>query len=444
MEIIKEVRNRCSKYFELWIDEKRVRTILIKREKVVVNNKEYVCLVNDDGKIDENSFRFLNFSVGKYGKDNSKNTVEQEVNAIKLLLTFCSIKMKKLEDFTDADIYQLSNFVLGRSIVGNTQVWQLITKRSNNTHNLYIGTIRRYAAFNGISIPILFNKSGVTLGGTKYREVQKYRINRTNNKTYHQYVPKYISLEEYYKIIRIIDQSNSKYKLRNKIIINLMFTRGLRIGEILGITLEDIKAGKDEYGYIVIRNRISDKKYQFAKTCYKPCDKEDYSSAQYNTANSGYYKIIVPNVLMDDIYRYIEESRDILKISPKIYENISSKSIADSVESYGENYYLFINKNGSVLSISGWNKYLKKIYKQVGISIDYNSRRDNLNHRFRHGYAMYLIDVEKKNLEFVKEELRHKSITSTLIYYNPKEEDIIRDSTKIANEIHNKYEGKND
>ncbi|MGL5822395.1 MAG: hypothetical protein ACRCYE_12390 [Sarcina sp.] len=89
-----------------------------------------------------------------------------------------------------------------------------------------------------------------------------------------------------------------------------------------------------------------------------------------------------------------------------------------------------MNKNGGVLSSSGWNKRLKKIYNSCEIEVDSNNKRVNLSHRFRHGYAMFLRKLGKDAL-YIMRKLRHRSLSSTMKYFNPTDEDILNESKEI-------------
>ncbi|WP_349392906.1 tyrosine-type recombinase/integrase [Clostridium perfringens] len=96
---------------------------------------------------------------------------------------------------------------------------------------------------------------------------------------------------------------------------------------------------------------------------------------------------------------------------------------------------MFLNKNGMPLSVNGWNKFLKSIFNRLNIVVDKGSKKNNLSHRFRHGYAMYLINNENRSIEYVKEKMRHASVQSTMIYYNPTEEEKLKDTKNIEDAI---------
>ena len=357
-----------------------------------------------------------------------------------------------LAQMSKEDIKNLSDFMLGFSIEGMIESYEFITSRSISTHNLYFDAIRKYVKALGIdnnnffkTVTVHIENSGFgMLGHTKTINVDKYKTNKNRHTSFTTYVPRYISLEEYRKIIEHIESSNSEYKLRNKLIINLMYTRGLRLGEVFGITLEDIKPHPDDSdaGIIILRNRLSDKKYQSAKGCLKVSSKEYYKTKAYLEEGTGYQEITIPHKIMREIKDYIDSSRDMINLSDKKVANICNNSLADNVEGESnKNYYLFLNKNGNIFSSSGWGKILKEIFKSVGIKIDNDVKKHNLSHRFRHGWAMYLIEIEKKDIFYVQKELRHKQLQSTQRYYNPKPEDILKATELVQRKITESMKG---
>lgn len=266
----------------------------------------------------------------------------------------------------------------------------------------------------------------------KYKKINKYKTNIGRHSSFTNNAPKYISVNEYKVIMEYLDFEcdDSINVKRDRSIINLMFLFGLRIGEVLGITIEDIKDN-----LILIRNRLSDKEYQKAKTCFSPRYESDYKSKLYRMKDRGFQEVYTVSTIIDEIRDYIDYSRDILEFSNKKINNIIENSKADSVEGNNENYYVFLSKNGNPISISGWNKRLKEIYLKCGIAVDIESKKINLNHRLRHGYAMNL----KQNLNmdplFIKKKMRQRSLSSTEKYFNPTEEDILAENSKIIDGI---------
>lgn len=66
-----------------------------------------------------------------------------------------------------------------------------------------------------------------------------------------------------------------------------MYENGLRIGEVLGLTREDVALEEDVNGnqipVLYLRNRLTDKAFQNAKSCMKVHSKQTYRSKDYNT-----------------------------------------------------------------------------------------------------------------------------------------------------------------
>lgn len=73
-----------------------------------------------------------------------------------------------------------------------------------------------------------------------------------------RHIPAYISQDEF---VRMVQKCREKDDLRMECIIRLMYQSGLRIGEVLGLTFEDII---EENGLckVIIRNRFTDKTFQ--------------------------------------------------------------------------------------------------------------------------------------------------------------------------------------
>jgi site-specific recombinase XerD len=442
VKVVKEITRTLGYGYEVFLDERKFKDVFIYRINKKYDGFQYMFLIDSSGAVIEDVFRYMNIDC----RNENSNTREQALTALKLLYSFLEIKEKTLEMLDGIDIKNLSDFILGINVEGMMECWHLSTSRSITTHNMYFDVFRKYARAFGIQNKYLFEKITVSVenGGfgmlahTRSIKVEKYKTNRSRHAVFDSYVPKYISLMEYKKIIKYIEESDSQYKCRNKLLINLMYTRGLRLGEGLGVSIEDIKVHPDDpsAGILKIRNRVSDMKYQHAKGCIKVISKNMYKTKVYNERNIGYQEVIIPPELMQQISEYKDESRDFLSLSDKKIMNIYNKSLADSVEDENqENYYLFLNKNGSTLSASGWNKTLKEIFEKVGIKLDKGFKRDNLSHRFRHGFAMYLIENEKMEITFVQKIMRHKSIQSTTRYYNPKPETILKETQIIQNKM---------
>ncbi|KZL89423.1 tyrosine-type recombinase/integrase [Clostridium magnum] len=448
MKIVKEVKG-CfrSKNYEIYIDKKLIHTVSITIISKKYKEFQYVFLLDSDGKVIDDVFEFLN----DYCKNEQVTAREQTASALKVLYSFCEVILKKIKEFNLTDVNNLSKFILGQSIEGNVESHILTTSRDISTHDQYFDNIRKFLNYINIDNEVFFGKIKVTAtdNSEKSKDVEKYLTNLGKSKAGYMQVPSYISLNEYHKIIKQIEKGNNRYKLRNILIVNLMYILGLRLGEVLGITLEDIKAhpNNSEAGIICLRNRVSDRKDQHAKTCMKVFSRDDYGTKRYKSEKKGgYQSITIPTLLMKQIKEYINESRELIddvidKLPKERIDTLINNIKADCVEeNTRENYYLFLGKNFTPLTQGGWSKALKQIFLGVGITTDKGVREENLSHRFRHGFAMFLLEVIEKDIFYIKRKMRHKSIQSTLIYLKPTQESILQDTEMIINSVCKKYD----
>ena len=73
---------------------------------------------------------------------------------------------------------------------------------------------------------------------------------------------------------------------------------------------------------------------------------------------------------------------------------------------------------------------MRSIFIAAGLEVDTGTKKHNLNHRFRHGFAMKFVNAGMGELE-LKEQLRHASLDSVACYYRPTTSDIIRTKIKF-------------
>lgn len=253
--------------------------------------------------------------------------------------------------------------------------------------------------------------------------------------------PKYISINDMKKILDYLENDtklSSETKLKYECIFRLMYEAGLRIGEVLGLSLEDFELRKRKLdglpvGIITIRNRLSDSRIQNAKTCMNIFDKKQYELGSYKTFGSGFQTITVSESLYNDIMDYFD------MYCVKLQKNKKRPAIADTVtdEFKESNYYIFNNETvNTPLRKKTLEKYTRDMFEYLDIPIDTEKRFNNLFHRFRHGFIMNLL--YEKNLppsEVIKYS-RHTSTRSLEPYNNPTDEEL----TKHLENIETDYE----
>lgn len=439
MKLIKEVETQFGTAYEVWIDDTLIKTINYIRIDKTYKDFKYLFLIDENGTVLDDAYNYLNDTY----KDKSINTRIQIQSFLKLLYSFAQIINKDFRSFDNKDIDLFSIFITGGYIEGNMITFDFKTTRSISTHNKYFDSMRSYFKYLNIKNKKLFeqkvayvSRSGFgIMAHTKEVKVLTYTTNKSRHTSYDNIVPKHIKLDEYLKIIKYIDGLNISdiLKIRNKLIIELMYGVGLRIGEVLGLTIEDMEKhpDSDDATRLILRNRLTDKKYQSAKGCLKVKNKSTYLSPEYNEENKGYQVVVIVGNIKKLLDEYVKMRTNVVYNSYRVIDNISKYTTADNVTSKNtSNTYIFLNKNGSPLSSSGWNKFLKKVLEAVGINIDKDKKTENLNHRFRHGYAM-LLKQHGYTLDEIQYYLRHTNISSTQIYAKNTEEDILENAKKI-------------
>ena len=406
------------------------RIINVQVDTVKVKNKVYSLLYNSTYELVEDAYNYLNHNPKRL----SQNSIKASVYALRYLYIYSEIINKPVKNFDRNDFLRLNYFLSGVSADGSEFEYNLLTKRGTASINSFFSVYREFYRFLGYTeSPVL-----------KERSFSKYTPSRNEPKaSVVQEVPKFISAEEFADIIKYIRENvkNKERRLRDECIVRIMYEGGCRLGEVLGSTLEDyvvVPVGDDdeEICFMYIRNRITDRDDQNAKTCMNVFDRKTYHSDSYTTNWIGYQLTFLNMDTYDLICEYIDLAHD--RAYKKFRANYD-KTKADAVAGYKEknenNYYLFLNNRGEPLTDEGWNKKLRKIFDEVGIHVDSGTKKENLSHRFRHGFIMHLIYDLKLPREQVMIRSRHRNYSSLDAYYNPTIEQIIKMKTDIEDQI---------
>lgn len=438
MKRIEEIQGLTGLSYKIFTEINKEYFVSIDGFKKEHNNFVYLLLINCNGGIIEDSYKYLN------GIENNKCIGEADYKkremafiALKLLYSYMALfYITDLKDIDSKEIKRLEAFLKGGEKIGHSVTFKSKTTRTESTINKYYSVYRNYFRFLNIT-PNIFAETikirktkGLGDGFLAHGKItteEKYLVSykELNKKE----TPKYISYKEYLKLKMVIEE---EYTDREEIIIDIMYKYGLRIGEVLGLTIEDVDITKNT---LFIRNRLSDKSYQKAKGCSPVFTKSDYNSKSYRTKNAGYQEVEVDEEDIEKIHEYIINSRSPLNYRRRdrkksiIIHNLETKNIADKVtdrEDVLQNSYIFISKNGTPISNTGWNNIIKKLYISIGLTIDINKREDNLNHRLRHGFAMYKVLVENYDQLKLKNALRHEDINSCKVYFKIDEKERAR------------------
>lgn len=169
-------------------------------------------------------------------------------------------------------------------------------------------------------------------------------------------LPKVLSEEEVNKLLDI--NLNNDFDYRNKAMLELMYSSGLRVSELINLTVNDI----------------------------------DLKNSLVRIFGKGSKERIVP---LND---YATEALNnyILYHRPKLFKQ-------------KENNYLFLNNHGNQMTRQGFFKTLKKIAKEKGIKSELSP------HTLRHSFATHLLKYGA-DLRSIQELLGHSDISTTQIY----------------------------
>lgn len=387
--------------------------------------------MDQDGILIHDACKYLNVTLSNAGFKSR----EKVYSALKLLYSYCLIFEidTTLKNFNKKDLNKFLTFLYGGNVKGCIVSLEFNDIRRRET---VLGYIRIYHNF----FKILFETND-----SPFNDFYPPVING-ESKAYSEYafknvmMPMYFKENEYNEIINIIKQ---KYTVREHLIIHLMYNFGLRIGEVLGLTSEDLHVS-DGMNKLYIRNRVSDMQWQLSKSLLNPKHHSDYQRGIFNEYGSGFQIVKIDKETVNMIDDYLESSRT----SPKLMnsdlklKNLNKYCNADSLDSpthLSFNQYLFISKNlYKPLTAVGWNSILREIFQKASIQTDKNRRSSNLNHKFRHSFAMNLVK-RGLNPNQLAMRLRHKNVTSTYKYYNPDDQDQYELFLKYKDSIGGKY-----
>lgn len=187
---------------------------------------------------------------------------------------------------------------------------------------------------------------------------------------FYRKLPDILSIEEVDNLLDI--KTENAFDYRNKAMLELMYSSGLRVSELVSLTLNDID----------IENKI------------------------VRCIGKGKKERIIPigEYAIDYLKKYIEEYRPVLK----------------------KNYYtesLFLNNHGKEMTRQGFFLIIKKIAKEKKID------KNITPHMLRHSFATHLLN-NGADLRTIQEMLGHSNISTTQIYTNLTT-DILKENYKL-------------
>jgi len=193
---------------------------------------------------------------------------------------------------------------------------------------------------------------------------------KINSPKFYRKLPDILSIEEVDNLLDI--KIDNAFDYRNKAMLELMYSSGLRVSELVSLTLNDI----------------------------------DLDNKFVRCIGKGKKERIVPigDYALDYLKKYIEEYRSLLK----------------------KNYYtesLFLNNHGKEMTRQGFFLIIKKIAKEKNIN------KNITPHMLRHSFATHLLN-NGADLRTIQEMLGHSNISTTQIYTNLTT-DILKENYKL-------------
>lgn len=402
--------------------------INISVKQAIIDGFTYLILYDNEMNIIENAFMYLNFkSYGSTKNTASLNSRFQKARVLKTFYAFLAIFNYDINSLAQNEIQHYIDFLKGLPATGSE-----ITARSIKTINIYLSIVRDYFKRFNIDCNALFEKKEIT----QYYAADRQALGRGNriaydiNPRYRSFSaddiapPRYISPDEFKKLYGLAKKKNDHTAM---LLMELMYCYGLRLGECLGLTMEDFAPATYQnrsYYVMKLRNRVSDNKDQYCKNLIHPVDRSIYTTSEYIDSTQ---KIVITERLYHVVENYIENTFEPILAKHPDKHDVVEADIVDRNQQILDNCYLFLNKTGNRLTAATWNRHLRNYFVEAGIDTDKGTRQNNLSHRFRHGFAMFHAHFREDHLEVLElsKMMRHRSLQSTLIYYNPTFEDQI-------------------
>jgi integrase/recombinase XerD len=268
-------------------------------------------------------------TILRFEKNLSDNTIDSYQNDIKSFLSFCnSINITDLNEIKFSDVAKYFD-------------QQRTEGKDSSTSARYMSSIKGFFGYLQDNNYIEINPTDKLLSVKKSRKL-----------------PSILSFEEIEKVLNAPD-TNNLASLRDKAILELFYSSGLRVSELLNLKINDLFFNEE-----VIR-----------------------------VIGKGSKERMVP--VGSSAAKWINEY--LIKARPSFEKKSKSEN------------YVFLNKRGLKLSRMGVWKIVNKYSMEAGI------KKEIHPHTFRHSFATHLLEGGA-DLRAVQEMLGHADISTTQIY----------------------------
>ena len=267
-----------------------------------------------------------------YQKNYSKDTIDSYTRDINKFLDFMNNENYTLNS---VDSTLIRNFLAHETLSG-------ISKRSNARRVIALRQFYEYLVKNNY---VEFNPFIV---------ISTPKVDKK--------LPEFMYLEEINNLFELNSQRKDFLMHRDQAIIELLFSSGLRVSELVNLTLQDLN----------LKERMM------------------------RIVGKGNKERIVPFSL---------KTQKTLSI---YLENTRKELIANSGNNIGTNY-VFLNNRGEKLTTRGVEYILQEIENKTGVTLSLHP------HKFRHSFATHLLN-QGLDLRTIQELMGHASLSSTQVY----------------------------
>lgn len=191
----------------------------------------------------------------------------------------------------------------------------------------------------------------------KEKKIKNNPMTLISNPKKEKKLPKYLNYEEMERLLNSIDTSELE-GIRDRLIIELLYSTGIRVSELVNIKIKDIKIKEN----------------------------------QINILGKGNKERIV---------LFGEKAKEMIKIYLNAYKEFFKGNIL--------NEYLLINKKGKQLSTNKIELIVKDVLRKSALKLNISP------HTLRHTFATHMLD-SGADLKSVQELLGHENLKTTAIY----------------------------
>ena len=281
-------------------------------------------MINDDV---EKYLEYLSFQKGY-----SSNTV---ISYRRDIYKFLEYMEKENASFNDVDSILIRNFLLEETLNG-------ISKRSSQRR---LVALRRFYEWMLKEKKVKFNP---------FKIISSPKLDKT--------LPDFLHQEEIDELFVNNEKRTDFLALRDHALLELLYASGLRVSEIVNLTLDQVESSTRIIKVTGKGNK--ERMVPYSVECKKTLDK------------------------------YIDECR---------------KEIVEKNKLENDPKALFLNARGEKLTTRGVEYILKSIEKKIGMELDLHP------HKMRHSFATHLLD-EGVDLRVIQEILGHESLETTQVY----------------------------